>query len=157
MGRKHALPPGSLDKYLIPASSARGLTLEAKEHTALQPAEWKLQTQKVRQNEVGEEYVPDEGTRWNLRTTKWGGDRQSTPLKFRGMILKMILDLRKRIEVQDKKIQKMFNKDLEDIKKWVEQYNNWKEKYTRRINRINEAEEWISELEERIVKITVTE
>ena len=69
----------------------------------------------------------------------------------------MILDLRKRIEVQDKKIQKMFNKDLEDIKKWVEQYNNWKEKYTRRINRINEAEEWISELEERIVKITVTE
>ena len=69
----------------------------------------------------------------------------------------MILDLRKRIEVQDRKIQKMFNKDLEDIKKWVEQYDNWKEKYTRRINRINEAEEWVSELEERIMKITVTE
>ena len=42
----------------------------------------------------------------------------------RVMIVKMIQDLGKRREVQTKKIQEMFNKDLEEIKNRVEQYNN---------------------------------
>ena len=42
----------------------------------------------------------------------------------RVMIVKMIQDLGKRMEVQTKKIQEMFNKDLEEIKNRVEQYNN---------------------------------
>ena len=36
--------------------------------------------------------------------------------EFRVMIVKMIQELRKRIEAQTKKIQEMFNKELEDIK-----------------------------------------
>ena len=36
--------------------------------------------------------------------------------EFRVMIVKMIQDLRKRMEVQIKKIQKKFNKNLEDLK-----------------------------------------
>ena len=37
--------------------------------------------------------------------------------EFRVMIVKVIQDLRKRTEAQTKKIQEMFNKELEDIKK----------------------------------------
>ena len=49
----------------------------------------------------------------------------SLPKKeFRVMIVKMIKDLRKRMEAQTKMIQEMFNKELEDIKNRVEQYNN---------------------------------
>ena len=46
--------------------------------------------------------------------------------EFRVMIVKMIQDLRKRMEAQTEKIQEMFNKELEDInnKQTDEQYNN---------------------------------
>ena len=36
--------------------------------------------------------------------------------EFRIMIVKMIQDLRKRIEVKIEKMQEMFNKDLEELK-----------------------------------------
>ena len=36
------------------------------------------------------------------------------------------------MEVQTKKLQEMFNKELEDLKNRDEQYNNWNEKYIRR-------------------------
>ena len=36
--------------------------------------------------------------------------------EFRVMIIKMILEFRKRMEAQIKKIQEMFHKDLEEIK-----------------------------------------
>ena len=36
--------------------------------------------------------------------------------EFRVMIVKMIQDLRKRMEAQTKKIQEMFNKELENVK-----------------------------------------
>ena len=36
--------------------------------------------------------------------------------EFRVMIVKMIQDLRKRMEGQTKKLQEMFNKELEDLK-----------------------------------------
>ena len=54
--------------------------------------------------------------------------------ELRIMIVKRTQDLGKRMEECIKKIQEMFNKDLEKLKnKWTdEQYNNWNEKYTRR-------------------------
>ena len=54
--------------------------------------------------------------------------------EFRIMIVKMIQDLGKRMEAKIKKMQEMFNKDLEVLKNKHrdEQYDNWNEKYTRR-------------------------
>ena len=43
---------------------------------------------------------------------------------FRIMIVKMIQDLRKRMEAKIEKMQEMLNKDLEEIKNRDEQYNN---------------------------------
>ena len=74
----------------------------------LQPAEWRPQTQQVRQNEK-EKYVSEE----QLIEVETG----SLPEKeFRAMIVKMSQDLGKRLEAQTKKIQEMFNKELEDLK-----------------------------------------
>ena len=50
-------------KYYEAASSTRGQTAEARRTTILQPAEQKPQSQKGRQNQKAEDYVPDEGTR----------------------------------------------------------------------------------------------
>ena len=46
--------------------------------------------------------------------------------EFRIMIVKMIQDLGKRMEAKIKKMQEMFNKDLEELKNKQrdEQYNN---------------------------------
>ena len=65
------------------------------------------------------------------------------------MIVKMIQDLRNRME----KMQEMFTKDLGELKnKQTEMKNSLKG-----INsRITKAEEWISDLEDRMVKITAT-
>ena len=54
--------------------------------------------------------------------------------EFRVMIVKMIQNLRNRMEAQIETIQEMFNKDLEELKnkQTDEQNNNWNEKYTRR-------------------------
>ena len=72
---------------------------------------------------------------------------------FRVMILKMIQDLRKRMEAKIEKMQEMFNKDIEELKnKQTEMYNTITEmKNTLEgINRrITEAEEWISDREDR--------
>lgn len=47
------------------------------------------------------------------------------------MIAKIIKDLRKRMKAQIKKIQEMFNKQIEDLKNRDEQHSNFNEKYTR--------------------------
>ena len=71
------------------------------------------------------------------------------------VIIKIIQDLSKRMEAQTKRIQETFNKQLEALKIKIK---NWNEKHTRRNhNRINEAEEWITELEDKLVEITTTE
>ena len=46
--------------------------------------------------------------------------------EFRIMIVKMIQDLRKRMEAKTEKMQEIFNKDLEELKnkQTDEQYNN---------------------------------
>ena len=49
------------------ASSTRGQTAESRRTTILQPVEQKPHSQKDRQDENAEGYVPDEGTRYNPR------------------------------------------------------------------------------------------
>ena len=81
--------------------------------------------------------------------------------EFRIMIVKMILDLEKRMEAKIEKMQVMFNKDLEELKNKQTEINNT---ITERKNtleginsRITEVEEQINDLEDRIVEFTATE
>ena len=77
-----------------------------------------------------------------------------TEKEFRIMILKMIQDLRKRMEAKIEKMQEMFTKDLEELKNKQTEMNNTLE----RINsRITEAEGRINDLEDRMVETTCTE
>ena len=77
--------------------------------------------------------------------------------EFRVMIVKMIQNLGNRME----KIQETFNKDLEELKSKQPMMNNTIDeiKYSLEgINsRITEAEEWISDLEDRTVGFTAAE
>ena len=66
------------------------------------------------------------------------------------MIVKMIQDLRKRIEA---KMQEMFTKDLEELKNKETEMNNTLEGIR---SRITEAEQ-INNLEDRMVEITASE
>ena len=77
------------------------------------------------------------------------------------MIVKMIQDLRKRMEAKIEKMQEMFNKDLEELKnKQTEMTNTITEMKTTLegiSNIITGAEEWISYLEDRMVEFTAVE
>ena len=81
--------------------------------------------------------------------------------EFRIMIVRMIPNLRNRMEAKIKKIQEMFNKDLEELKNKQTVMNNTvteRKNTLERINsRITETEERISELEDRMVEITAEE
>ena len=69
--------------------------------------------------------------------------------EFRIMIVKMIQDLRTRMEAKIKKIQEMFTKDLKELKSKQIEMNNTLEG----INSRTEVEEQISDLEDRMVQI----
>ena len=66
------------------------------------------------------------------------------------MMVKMIRDLRKRMEPKFEKMPEMFTKDLEDLKNKQAKMNNTLEGIN---SRITEAEKWISDLEDRKVEI----
>ena len=66
----------------------------------------------------------------------------------------MIQDLRKRMKAKIEKMQEMFIKDLEELSKKQAEMNNTLEGIN---SRITEAEEWINDLEHRMVEITATE
>ena len=72
--------------------------------------------------------------------------------EFRVMIVKMIQNLGNTLEVRIKKIQEMFNKDVEELKNKQTEMNNtiteMKNTLEGSNNRITEAEERMSELEE---------
>ena len=70
------------------------------------------------------------------------------------MIVKMILNLRKRMEAKTEKMQEMFTKDLEELKNKQTEMNNTLEGIN---SRITKGEEWINDLEDRMVEITATE
>ena len=74
--------------------------------------------------------------------------------EFRMMIVKMIQDLRKRIEAKIEKMQEMFSKDLEELKNKETEMNNTLEGIR---SRITEAEERINDWEDRMVETTTTE
>ena len=85
------------------------------------------------------------------------------------MIVKMIQDLRKRMEAKIEKMQEMFNKDLEELKnKHLEELKNKQTEMNNTITEIKntleginrgitEAEEWIRDLEDRMVEFTAAE
>ena len=77
--------------------------------------------------------------------------------EFRVMIVKMIQNLGNRME----KLQETFNKDLEELKSKQTKMNNTINKIKHSLEGINsrmtEAEERISDLEEKIVEITTAE
>ena len=81
--------------------------------------------------------------------------------EFRILIVKMTQDLRKRMEAKIKKMQEMFNKDLEELKNKQKGMNNTINKMKNTLEginiRITEAEEWISDLEDRMVEFTAVE
>ena len=81
--------------------------------------------------------------------------------EFRVMTVKMIQNLRNRVEAGTEKIQEMFNKDLEELKnKQIEMNNTITEMKTTQEginNRITEAEERRSELEHKMVENTAKE
>ena len=77
--------------------------------------------------------------------------------EFRIMIVKMIQNLGNRRE----KVQKTLNKDLEELKSKQTMMNNTRNEIKNSLgginSRITEAEEWISDVEDKIVEITTTE
>ena len=77
------------------------------------------------------------------------------------MIVKIIQDLRKRMEARIKKTCGMFNKYLKELKNKLTEMNNtiteMKNKLQRINSRITEAEEWINDLEDGMVKVTALE
>ena len=77
--------------------------------------------------------------------------------EFRVMIVKMIQNLGNRME----KTRETFNKELEELKSKQTMMNNTINKIKNSLeginSRITEAEEWISDLEDKIVEITTTE
>ena len=74
--------------------------------------------------------------------------------EFRIMMVKMIQDLGKRMEVKIKKMEEMFTKDLEELKSKQTEMNNTLEGIN---SRITEAEEQKNDLEDRIAETTSTE
>ena len=81
--------------------------------------------------------------------------------EFRIMIVKVIQDLRKRMEAKIKKMQEMFNKDVEVLKNKQTETNNTITKVKATLeginSRITEAQERISDLEDRMVEFTAVE
>ena len=85
------------------------------------------------------------------------------------MIVKMIQDLGKRMEAKIEKTKEMFKKDLEELNsKHLEELQNKQTEMNNTItelkntleginSRISEAGEWISDLEDRMVKFTAVE
>ena len=80
--------------------------------------------------------------------------------EFRIMIVKMIQDLRKRVEAKVEKMQGMFNKDLEELKNKQTEVNNTITEMKNILEGINSRiteTERISDLEDRMVEFTATE
>ena len=71
--------------------------------------------------------------------------------KIRIMIVKIIQDLRKRMEANIEKMQEIFTKDLEELKNKQTEMNNTLKGIS---IRITEAEEQISDLEDRMMDIS---
>ena len=139
----------------------------SKKTTILQRVKQKPHSEKDRQDEKAEGYVPS-GTRVPKEQDKTP-EKQLNEVEignhpekeFRIMRVKIIQDLGRRMEVKIEKMQEMSNKHLEELKnKQTETNNTITEMKTtlEGINsRITEAKERISDLEERKVESTAAE
>ena len=79
----------------------------------------KPHSQKDRQNEKAEDFVPDEGTEKTTEKQLNEAEIGNLPEKeFRIMIVKMIQDLGIRMEAKIEKMQEMINKDVEELKNY---------------------------------------
>ena len=80
--------------------------------------------------------------------------------EFRVMIVKMIKELRWRMDARNEKLE-VFNKELENIKNNQTELKNTITEMKNTLeginSRVNEMEELISEVEDRVVEITATE
>ena len=81
--------------------------------------------------------------------------------EFRIMVVKMIQDLRKRMEAKIEKMQEMFNKHLEELKNKQTEMNNTITEMKNTLeginSRITEAEEQIIDLQDRMVEFSTAE
>ena len=81
--------------------------------------------------------------------------------ELRIMIVKMIQDLRKRMEANIENMQEIYNKDLEELKNKQTEMNNTITEMKTTLegidSRITEAQEQISDLEDRMVEFTAVE
>ena len=93
--------------YDFRSSLNRGQTAKARRTTIPQPVEGKPHSQKHKQDEKAESYVPDEGTRKTPEKQLNGVEIGNLPEKEFRIIVKMIQNLGNRME----KIQETFNKD----------------------------------------------
>ena len=105
-----------------------------------------------------EKYVAEKEQGKNLQNQLNEEETGNLPEKeFSVMIVKMIQDLRKIIDVWIKKVQEMFIKDQEEIKNKKIVMNNkiteMKNTLERINSRITESEERMSKLEDRMVEI----
>ena len=102
------------------------------------------------------------------KPNKIGGDRNLPEKECRIMIVKMIQKLANKMELQKnsletriEKMQEKFNKDLEEIKKsqyiMINAINEIKSTLEGTNSRITEAEDMISEVEDRMVEINESE
>ena len=104
-----------------------------------------MKKQKVMSQMKGQDKIPEK----QLDAVEIGNLPEK---EFRIMIVKMIQDLRKRMQAKIEKKQEMFTKDLKELKN--KQMNNTIQGVN---SRITEAEEQINYLEDRMVEITVAE
>ena len=102
-----------------------------------------MKKQKVMSQKKGQDKTPEK----QLNEVEIGNLPEK---EFRIMIVKMTQDLRKTME----KVQEMFTKDLEELKKKQTEMNNTLEWIN---SIIIDAERLKSDLEERMVEITATE
>ena len=98
----------------------------------------------------------------NLQDQTNEEERGNLPEKdFIVMIVKMIQNLRNRMEARIEKIQEMFHKDIKELKNKQTERNNTITEMKNTLeginNRITEAEERISEMEDKMVEITAEE
>ena len=126
--------------------------------TNLQPAKWRPKHSKL--NKMRRQRNMQQMTEQGKNPPDQTNEEEigSLPEKeFRVMIVKMVQNLRNRME----KIQEMFNKDLEDLKSKQTMMNNIINEIKNTLeginSRITEAEDRISDLEDRRVEITATE
>ena len=124
--------------------------------------EQKPHSQKDRQDEKAEGYVPGEGKDKTPEKQLNEVEIGNLPEKeFRIMVVKIIQDLGKRMEAKIKKMQDIFNKDLEELKNKQTEMNNTITEMKNTLEginrRITEADERISDLEDRMVEFTAAE